>query len=120
MTQHDATPTGGTGLGFTPFETRAEVIVGVAREADRLGYARVGVAEAMGHASPVLLAEVALATTRVELATTVLPVWSRSPAVLAMLAADGSSSVSGPGRPRWWRACTAFVGRSRSASCGRC
>lgn len=88
MTHHDATSTGGPGLGFTPFETRAEEIVAVAREADRLGFARVGVAEAMGHASPVLLAEVAQATTRVELATTVLPVWSRSPAVLAMLAAD--------------------------------
>lgn len=88
MTHHDAPPTGGPGLGFTPFETRTEVIVAVASEADRVGYARVGVAEAMGHASPVLLTEVALATLRVELATTVLPVWSRSPAVLAMLAAD--------------------------------
>jgi alkanesulfonate monooxygenase SsuD/methylene tetrahydromethanopterin reductase-like flavin-dependent oxidoreductase (luciferase family) len=75
------------GLGFTPFETRPELILAVAREADRLGFARVSVAEAMGHDSPVLLAEVAQHTHRVELATTVLPVWSRSPAVLAMTAA---------------------------------
>ena len=78
---------GGHGLGFTPFETRAELILAVAGEADRLGFARVSVAEAMGHAAPVLLAEVAQHTRRVELATAVLPVWSRSPAVLAMTAA---------------------------------
>ncbi len=86
--------TGGPGLGFTPFETRPELILSVAREADRRGAARVAVAEAMGHASPVLLAEIAQATERVELATTVLPVWSRSPAVLAMTAA-GLQRLSG-------------------------
>lgn len=85
---------GGPGLGFTPFETRTELILSVAREADRLGAARVAVAEAMGHASPVLLAEIAQCTERVELATTVLPVWSRSPAVLAMTAA-GLQRLSG-------------------------
>ncbi|MFO7959528.1 MAG: LLM class flavin-dependent oxidoreductase [Nitriliruptoraceae bacterium] len=82
----DETTVSGPGLGFTPFETRPELILAVAREADRLGFARVSVAEAMGHASPVLLAEIAQHTHRVELATTVLPVWSRSPAVLAMTA----------------------------------
>lgn len=83
----DETTVSGPGLGFTPFETRPELILAVAREADRLGFARVSVAEAMGHAAPVLLAEIAQHTQRVELATTVLPVWSRSPAVLAMTAA---------------------------------
>jgi alkanesulfonate monooxygenase SsuD/methylene tetrahydromethanopterin reductase-like flavin-dependent oxidoreductase (luciferase family) len=89
-----ASASGVTGIGFTPFETRAELIVSVARTADRLGFARVSVAEAMGHASPVLLAEIAAQTQQVELATTVVPIWSRSPAVLAMTAA-GLQRLSG-------------------------
>lgn len=84
----------GVGLGFTPFETRTEVIVSLARAAEQLGFSRVAVAEAMGHAAPVLLAEIATQTHRVELATTVLPVWSRSPAVLAMTA-GGLQRLSG-------------------------
>jgi alkanesulfonate monooxygenase SsuD/methylene tetrahydromethanopterin reductase-like flavin-dependent oxidoreductase (luciferase family) len=94
MKTEAVTGPGVPGLGFTPFETRAEVIVSVARTAEGLGFARISVAEAMGHASPVLLAEIATQTERVELATTVLPVWSRSPAVLAMTAA-GLQRVSG-------------------------
>lgn len=77
---------GGLGLGFTPFETRPEVIVRSAQLADRCGFASFGLAEASGNAAPLLLAEVALTTEHLELATSVLSVWSRSPAVLAMTA----------------------------------
>jgi alkanesulfonate monooxygenase SsuD/methylene tetrahydromethanopterin reductase-like flavin-dependent oxidoreductase (luciferase family) len=75
------------GVGFTPFETRRDVVVSVARLADDLGLAGVGLAEASGHASPILMAEIALATQRVELSCAVLSVWSRTPAVMAMTAA---------------------------------
>lgn len=78
----------GIGIGCTPFETRADVIVALARLADELGLASFGVAEAMGRASPVLLAELAQATERIEIASGVLSVWSRSPGVLAMTAAE--------------------------------
>ena len=89
-------------VGFTPFETRADVIVRVAQLADRSGFGGFGLAEAMGHAAPLLLAEVALTTENMELSTTVLSVWSRSPAVLAMNAiglqrASGGRFVLGLG-----------------------
>jgi alkanesulfonate monooxygenase SsuD/methylene tetrahydromethanopterin reductase-like flavin-dependent oxidoreductase (luciferase family) len=77
---------GGLGIGFTPFETRADLIVRVAQLVDRSGFDGFGLAEAMGHAAPLLLAEVALTTTHVELSTSVLSVWSRTPSVLAMTA----------------------------------
>lgn len=75
------------GIGFTPFETRADVMVDAAIEAERLGFASVSVAEAMSLAGPVLLTQIALTTTRLELASCVLSVWSRTPASLAMTAA---------------------------------
>lgn len=77
---------GGLGLGFTPFETRADVIVRIAQLADQQGFAAFGLAEASGNPAPPLLTEIALTTERVELSTMVLSVWSRSPAVLAMTA----------------------------------
>ena len=76
------------GIGFTPFETRADVILDVALEAERLGFASVAVAEAMSLAAPVLLAQLALTTQRMELASSVLSVWSRTPATLALTAAQ--------------------------------
>lgn len=54
-------PAAGLALGFTAFETRADVIVRVAHEVDRLGFVGIGMAEAMGYASPPVLADVALA-----------------------------------------------------------
>jgi alkanesulfonate monooxygenase SsuD/methylene tetrahydromethanopterin reductase-like flavin-dependent oxidoreductase (luciferase family) len=82
----DRTSVGGLEIGFTPFETRAELIVRVAQLADRSGFDGFGLAEAMGHAAPLLLAEVALTTEHLELSTSVLSVWSRTPSVLAMTA----------------------------------
>lgn len=78
---------GGRGITFTPFESRADVIVRSAQLADRCGFDAFGLAEAAGNASPPLLAEIALTTDHLELSTSVLSVWSRSPAVLAMTAA---------------------------------
>jgi alkanesulfonate monooxygenase SsuD/methylene tetrahydromethanopterin reductase-like flavin-dependent oxidoreductase (luciferase family) len=82
------TTAGVPGLGFTPFEVRPDVIVETGRQADRLGFGSVSVAEAMTLAAPVVLTQLALATERVELATGVMSVWSRTPGTLAMTAAD--------------------------------
>lgn len=76
------------GIGFTPFETRVDLIVDAAREAESLGFSAVSLAEAMSLASPIVLAQLALATERVELSTGVLSVWSRTPATLALTAAQ--------------------------------
>src|SRR4051794_4473458 len=82
-------------VGFTPFETRADVIVAVAQQADRLGFSGVSVAEAMSLSAPVVLTEIALTTERVEVASGVLSVWSRSPATLALTAAELQRLSSG-------------------------
>jgi alkanesulfonate monooxygenase SsuD/methylene tetrahydromethanopterin reductase-like flavin-dependent oxidoreductase (luciferase family) len=56
--------------------------------AEELGYARFGTAEGWTHDALVLLTQIAVVTSRIGLATTVLPVWSRSPAAIAMAAAS--------------------------------
>jgi alkanesulfonate monooxygenase SsuD/methylene tetrahydromethanopterin reductase-like flavin-dependent oxidoreductase (luciferase family) len=56
--------------------------------AEELGYARFGTAEGWTHDAVVLLTQIAELTSRIGLATTVLPVWSRTPAAIAMAAAS--------------------------------
>ena len=75
-------------VGLTPMETRRNVVLHVATRAEELGYAAVFVAEGWGHDVSVLLAEIAVRTTRIGLGTGVLNVWGRSPATTAMLAAS--------------------------------
>jgi len=93
MTQTQTT--GGTraadsrvGAGVTPFQTDADATIRLAVAAEELGYARFGSAEGWTHDAVVLLARIAGVTSRIGLATTVLPVWSRTPAALAMAAAS--------------------------------
>ena len=62
--------------------------------AEELGYARFGTAEGWTHDAVVLLTQIAGVTSRIGLATTVLPVWSRTPAAIAMAAA-GLQRASG-------------------------
>ncbi len=76
------------GLGFTPFEDRLDVIERVAVQAESRGLAFVSVAEAMGLAAPLVLARLALKTQRIGLTTGVLSIWSRTPATLALTAAE--------------------------------
>jgi alkanesulfonate monooxygenase SsuD/methylene tetrahydromethanopterin reductase-like flavin-dependent oxidoreductase (luciferase family) len=52
------------GVGFTPFETRSDVILTVARRADELGLDFVGIAEGWTYDALILLAELALQTER--------------------------------------------------------
>jgi alkanesulfonate monooxygenase SsuD/methylene tetrahydromethanopterin reductase-like flavin-dependent oxidoreductase (luciferase family) len=75
-------------VGITPMETRREVVLHVATRAEELGYAAVFVAEGWGHDVSVLLAEIAMRTTRIGLGTGVINVWGRSPGTIAMLGAS--------------------------------
>ena len=76
------------GAGVTPFQTDAEATIRLAVAAEQLGYARFGSAEGWTHDAVVLLAQIAGVTSRIELGTGVLPVWSRTPGAIAMAAAS--------------------------------
>ena len=76
------------GAGVTPFQTDGDATIRIAVGAEQLGYARFGTAEGWTHDAVVLLAQIAGLTSRIGLATTVLPVWSRTPAAIAMAAAS--------------------------------
>jgi alkanesulfonate monooxygenase SsuD/methylene tetrahydromethanopterin reductase-like flavin-dependent oxidoreductase (luciferase family) len=75
------------GAAVTPFQTDADATIRLAVRAEQLGYARFGAAEAWTHDAVVLLTQIAATTSRIGLATTVLPIWSRTPAAIAMAAA---------------------------------
>jgi alkanesulfonate monooxygenase SsuD/methylene tetrahydromethanopterin reductase-like flavin-dependent oxidoreductase (luciferase family) len=74
------------GIAFTPFETRVDVILRLATLADELGLDRVDVAEGWTHDSTIVLAELALLTSRIDLGTSVVSAWGRTPATLALTA----------------------------------
>jgi alkanesulfonate monooxygenase SsuD/methylene tetrahydromethanopterin reductase-like flavin-dependent oxidoreductase (luciferase family) len=84
----------GVGIGFTPFETRADVILRLGAQADELGFDRVEVAEGWSHDSTILLAELAMRTERIGLGTSVISAWGRTPGTIAMAAA-GLQRLSG-------------------------
>jgi alkanesulfonate monooxygenase SsuD/methylene tetrahydromethanopterin reductase-like flavin-dependent oxidoreductase (luciferase family) len=67
-------------------ETRRDVIVALAQEAERAGYSAFFVGEGWGHDAGVLLSEVALRTRHLTLGTGVLNVWGRSAGGIALLA----------------------------------
>ena len=75
------------GIAFTPFETRADVVVRLAVRADAAGVEAVTVAEGWTHDALVLLTEIAQRTDRIRIGTGVLSVWGRTAATLAMGAA---------------------------------
>src|SRR6185437_9505824 len=75
------------GVGLTPMETRRDVIVRAAVLADELGYESFSVPEGWGLDSTPVLTEIALRTSRIQVASGVLSVWGRTPATLAMTAA---------------------------------
>jgi alkanesulfonate monooxygenase SsuD/methylene tetrahydromethanopterin reductase-like flavin-dependent oxidoreductase (luciferase family) len=78
---------GRRGVGFTPMETRRDIILRTAVLADQLGYETLAVPEGWGLDSIPVLTEIALRTTRIQVASAVLSVWGRTPATLAMTAA---------------------------------
>ena len=81
-------PGSGVGAGVTPFQTDGDATIRLAVAAEQLGYPRFGTAEGWTHDAVVLLTQIAGVTSRIGLATTVLPVWSRTPAAIAMAAAS--------------------------------
>jgi alkanesulfonate monooxygenase SsuD/methylene tetrahydromethanopterin reductase-like flavin-dependent oxidoreductase (luciferase family) len=83
------------GVGVTPFHSEAEATIRLAVRAEELGYARFGAAEGWTQDAVVVLAQIAGVTSRIELATAVLPVWSRTPAAIAMAAASLQGASSG-------------------------
>src|SRR5919106_898395 len=83
------------GAGITPFQTDDEATVRLAVTAEELGYARFGAAEGWTHDAVVLLTRMAAVTSRIGLATTVLPVWSRTPAAIAMAATSLQRACGG-------------------------
>ena len=83
------------GIGTTPFHADAEMTVRLAVEAERLGFARFSVAEGWTHDATLVLARIAASTSQIGLATGVMPVWSRTPAAMAMAAATLQSASAG-------------------------
>ena len=73
-------------VGLPPMETRRDVVLHVAARAEELGYAAFYLAEGWGHDASVLLAEIAVRTSRIRIGTGVVNVWGRSAASIAMLA----------------------------------
>ncbi len=98
MTSPDATqanPGSNVGAGVTPFQVDADATIRLAVGAEELGYARFGAAEGWTYDAVVLLVQIAEVTSRIGLATGVLPVWSRSPAAIAMAAASLQRASAG-------------------------
>ena len=87
MTLHRIDPAPRRALAFTPMEQRRHVLVEAAVLADRLGYHTVLVPEAWGFDAGVVLAEIAVRTTDIRIATGIASIWGRTPATLAMMAA---------------------------------
>jgi alkanesulfonate monooxygenase SsuD/methylene tetrahydromethanopterin reductase-like flavin-dependent oxidoreductase (luciferase family) len=85
---------GGVGVAVTPFQTDPEATIQLAVAAEELGYARFGAAEGWTNDAVVVLTQIAGVTSRISLASAVLPVWSRTPASIAMAAA-GLQRASG-------------------------
>lgn len=83
------------GVAFTPFETRADVILRLASHAEDLGFDRVDIAEGWTHDSTILLAQVAERTESIGLGTSVVSAWGRTPATIALGAASLQQASGG-------------------------
>jgi alkanesulfonate monooxygenase SsuD/methylene tetrahydromethanopterin reductase-like flavin-dependent oxidoreductase (luciferase family) len=88
-------PDSRVGVGVTPFHSDASATMRLAVRAEKLGYARFATAEGWTQDAVVLLARIAGLTSRIGLATGVLPVWSRTPAAIAMAAASLQEASDG-------------------------
>jgi alkanesulfonate monooxygenase SsuD/methylene tetrahydromethanopterin reductase-like flavin-dependent oxidoreductase (luciferase family) len=70
-----------------PLENRREVLIGLATQAERLGYHAFIQPETWAYDTTMVLTEVALRTERIRLASGILGIWNRSAGTLAMAAA---------------------------------
>ena len=82
------------GVSVMPLENRRGVLIGLATEADRLGYDGFFMPETWAFDMTVLLAEAAVRTQRIAIGTGILGIWNRSAATIAM-AASTLHAVSG-------------------------
>jgi alkanesulfonate monooxygenase SsuD/methylene tetrahydromethanopterin reductase-like flavin-dependent oxidoreductase (luciferase family) len=82
------------GVSVMPLENRREVLIGLATEADRLGYDGFFMPETWAFDMTVLLAEAAVRTKRIVVGTGILGIWNRSAATIAM-AASTLHAISG-------------------------
>jgi alkanesulfonate monooxygenase SsuD/methylene tetrahydromethanopterin reductase-like flavin-dependent oxidoreductase (luciferase family) len=83
------------GVGVTPFHTDADTTIRLAQRAEQVGYGRFGSAEGWTQDAVVLLTQISGVTSRIGLATSVLPVWSRTPGAIAMAAASLQRASAG-------------------------
>lgn len=86
MTIRHVDPSPHRAIVFTPMEQRRQVLVETAVRADQLGYHTILIPEGWGFDAGVVLAEIAIKTTRIRIATGIASIWGRSPATLAMMA----------------------------------
>ena len=74
-------------ISVTPLENRLDVVASIAREADRLGYDGFFLPETWAYDTLVVLTQAAVETRRIRVGTSILGVWNRSAATIAMAAA---------------------------------
>ncbi|GAA6526810.1 LLM class F420-dependent oxidoreductase [Intrasporangium sp. DVR] len=115
----------GVNLGYWDRATAAHDMVAIAKEADRLGYDSLWVAEAYGSDAPSMLAWIGALTERIHLGSAVMQIPARTPAMTGMTAAtiDTMSGgrfrlglgVSGPQVSEGWHGVrfTSPLGRTR-------
>jgi alkanesulfonate monooxygenase SsuD/methylene tetrahydromethanopterin reductase-like flavin-dependent oxidoreductase (luciferase family) len=80
-------PARAVAVGITPLETRHDVVLHLAKQAEALGFDAFLLAEGWGHDAAALLGAIAARTGRIRVGTGVLNIWGRTPAGIAMLAA---------------------------------
>jgi len=115
----------GVNLGYWDRASAGHDMVAIAREADRLGYDSLWVAEAYGSDAPSMLAWIGALTERIHLGSAVMQIPARTPAMTAMTAATIDSmsqgrfrlglGVSGPQVSEGWHGVrfTSPLGRTR-------
>lgn len=115
----------GVNLGYWDRASVGHDLVEIAREADRLGFDSVWVAEAYGSDAPSMLAWIGALTNRIHLGSAIMQIPARTPAMTAMTAAtiDTMSGgrfrlglgVSGPQVSEGWHGVrfTSPLGRTR-------
>lgn len=83
------------GVNVMPLEGRREAIVHLATRADELGYEAFFLPETWSYDVTVLLSEIATRTRQIKLGSSIISVWSRSAASIAMAASTLQGSSGG-------------------------
>jgi len=83
------------GVSVMPLESRRELILNLAMSADRLGYDAFFLPETWSWDITVILGEIAARTQRITLGTSVLGIWGRTSATIAMAAATLAAASGG-------------------------